>query len=216
MEDLQALKESGEQHSEDSGEPGQEILPELCLLYEKNPELIGWLKIPNTKIDYPVMHTPADPDFYLHHTFDGSNSRSGTPFLDGQCDMDSDCIIIYGHNMKNGTMFGTLDNYADAAFQLENRVFSFDTIYDKREYEVFAAIRCQVLPQDEEGFRYYYQAGDLDENSFDALVQWLTENALYQTDIKPVFGDQILLLSTCSYHQKDGRFLVAARRIQNN
>lgn len=182
-------------------------------LYDMNNDFIGWLNIPNTKIDYPVMFTPDEPEYYLRRAFDKTSSQSGTPFVGENGNIDSDCLIIYGHNMKNGSMFGTLDNYADKDFLTENRTFSFHTLLDDREYEVFAAVKTNILHSDETGFRYYNYSGDLSQRAYEELVDWLVANTVYDTGISPVYGEQILILSTCSYHTDNGRFIVAARRI---
>jgi len=181
-------------------------------LHEENPDFAGWLTVENTRIDYPVMYTPESPQFYLRRAFDKSWSLSGTPFLGEGCDMDSDCVIIYGHNMKNGTMFGTLDRYLEEEFWEKSPSLTLTTPTETRSYEIFAAVRCRILSVDEKGFRYYDSAGDLSETEHAALLDWLEENACYQTGIRPAYGEQILLLSTCSYHTEDGRFVVAARR----
>lgn len=80
-----------------------EILTQYASVYEQNPDLFGWICIENTVLDYPVMHTPDDPEKYLRLSFEGEISTAGTPFMDAKCEIDSDNYIIYGHNMKNGT-----------------------------------------------------------------------------------------------------------------
>ena len=179
-----------------------------------NNDFIGWLSIPNTKIDYPVMFTPDEPEYYLRRSFDKRDSQSGTPFIGKGGNIDSDCFIIYGHNMKNDTMFGTLDNYADEDFWRENKTFSFNTLYEYREYEVFAAVKTKILYTDEDGLRYYNYEGELSEADYKKMVEWLSANSVYDTYISPAYGEQILILSTCSYHTTNGRFVVAARRIK--
>jgi len=185
---------------------------EYAALHAENSDFVGWLHIENTKIDYPVMYTPEEPEYYLRRAFDKSSSQSGTPFVGKDSTVDSDFYMIYGHNMKNDTMFGTLDSYADKAFWQENPEISFTTVTKQRKYEVFAALETRVLYQDEAGYRYYFQVGDLTQEAFDELIGWLRENALYDTGITPLYGEQILVLSTCSYHEDNGRFIVAARR----
>lgn len=188
------------------------ILAKYAELYSMNPDLIGWLKIENAGIDLPVMFTPEDPQYYLRRAFDKTDSQSGTPFVGKDGTIDSDCLIIYSHNMKNDTMFGLLDSYADEEFWQENMVFAFDSIYAEQQYEVFAAVECSILNEGEDGFRYYNYSGDLTRVGFNELVYWLTEQAEYDTGIIPTYGEQILILSTCSYHTNNGRFIVAARR----
>ena len=189
-------------------------LPQYEDIYAKNSDFVGWLCIPNTRIDYPVMLTPNEPEYYLHRSFDKSDSQSGTPFIGKDGTADSDCFIVYAHNMKNGTMFGTLDSYANEDFWRENKTFSFNTLYEYREYEVFAAVKTEILHADENGLRYYNCAGELSEADYKELEEWLSANSIYDTGISPAYGEQILILSTCSYHTTDGRFVVAAKRIK--
>ena len=186
-----------------------------AVLYKQNHDFAGWLTVPDTNIDYPVMYTPDDPDYYLHRAFDGSDSISGTPFVGDGGTIDSDCFIIYSHNMKNDTMFGTLDKYSDEAFFQENPTFTFTTLTETRTYEVFAAVKARILSDSEAGFQYYDSSGDLSKADFNKLLVWLKDNSLYDSEINPEDGDQILLLSTCSYHTDNGRFVVAARRVDN-
>lgn len=159
------------------------------------------------------MYTPEAPEYYLRRAFDGSNSYSGTPFLGEGCNLESDCLIVYGHNMKNDTMFGTLDNYADSDFQMAHPTLTLTTAQEVRTYEIFAAVETRVLYTDESGYRYYDHAGDLSETDFAALIDWLKDTALYDTGVTPSYGEQLLILSACSYQTENGRFLVAARSV---
>lgn len=178
-------------------------------LQAEQPDFAAWLKIESAGVDYPVMYG----EDYIFRAFDGSDSRSGTPFIGEGGGLDSDMFIIYAHNMKNGTMFGELDAYRDADFRGENPVFSLITPSEERSYEVFAAVETRVLYEDEEGLRWYYMSGGLGEAEFDELTSWLLDSALYDTGIRPEYGEQLLLLSTCSYQSENGRFIVAARRV---
>lgn len=182
-------------------------------LYRQNPDFTGWLFVENTGIDYPVMHTPDNPEYYLRRTFDGSYAVSGTPFIGGNCTIDSDMFVIFGHNMKSDTMFGGLDKYSEQTFWRDNPKFTFSTLTEERTYEIFAVVKTRLLYQGEEGYNCYDHAGDLDEPSYNELVQWFEDNSLYDTMVDPVYGEQILLLSTCSYHHENGRFIVAARLV---
>lgn len=188
-------------------------LPGYDTLCAMNSDFAGWLTVPGTKIDYPVMLTPDDPQYYLRRAFDKSSSSSGTPFIGLNGTPDTDCFIIYGHNMKNKTMFGTLSSYQDKSFWERFPTFSFNTLYETRTYQVFAALECRILEDDEPGLRYYEYSGDLTEAEFGELTDWLLSNAAYETGITPSYEEQILILSTCSYHTDNGRFIVAARRI---
>ena len=182
-------------------------------LQGENADYAGWLKIPGTRIDYPVVDRESDPEYYLHRVFDGSKSFGGTPFLGEASGVDTKCLIIYGHNMKNGSIFGTLDSYKKADYWKEHPLVRFYVDGEPRTYEVFAAVETQVLYEDEDGFRYYRYDGDIPEEEYDELVNWLRGHSDYDTEIVPEYEDQILMLSTCSYHTKNGRFVVAARRV---
>lgn len=179
-------------------------------VYGENSDMAGWITVENTNINYPVMYTPYDPEYYLYRGFDKTESKSGSLFIGEGGDIDSGCFIVYGHNMKNGTMFGTLDYYEDENFYKENPLITVTTLGQIRTYEVFAAVKTRVLYNDEDGFRYYYQSGRLTEDSFYRLTGWLTENSLYKTESAPEYGSQIVMLSTCSYDTDNGRFVVAA------
>ena len=203
-----------QEHIEETPEKPQ--YTKYAVLYAENSDFVGWLHIDNTNIDYPVMSTLDEPEYYLRRAFDKTSSQSGTPFVGAGSTIDSDLFIVYGHNMKNDTMFGTLDNYAVKSFWEETPSLLFTTTTECREYEIFAALKTRILYQDEPGYRWYYQAGDLTEEAFNELVSYLSENALYDTGITPSYGDQITILSTCSYHEDNGRFLIAARRIHTN
>lgn len=212
--------------AEDNGYPGADSLPEsdgresentvrqsrYAVIHAQNPDFAGWLKIDRTVIDYPVMHTPGDIQYYIRRDFYGKESVSGTPFIGDNCDVDSLGMIIYGHNMKNDTIFGALDEYADADYQKEHPMIRFSTMEEDREYEVFAAFRTRLLYENEEGFRYYEYVGDLTKERYEEFVEQAEAAALYDTGIRPEYGEQLLMLSTCSYHTKNGRFVVAARR----
>ena len=144
-----------------------DVLDEYAGLYAENSDTIGWLKIDGTDIDYVVMQAPDEVDKYLHRDFYGKDSYRGCLFLDECCDIfKSDNLIIYGHNMKDGSMFGTLDSYADESFYAEHKIVEFDSIYEKHTYEVVAAIKTSIPAKDEKGFRYYEYTGSDDEETF--------------------------------------------------
>lgn len=206
---LAATAEMSQEQTEET--PKESQYTAYAALYVKNSDFVGWLHIDNTNIDYPVMSTPETSEYYLRRAFDKTSSQSGTPFVGAGGTIDSDMFIVYGHNMKNGTMFGSLDHYTAKEFWEESPSLLFTTTTEYREYEIFAALQTRVLYQNEAGYRWYYQAGDLTEEAFDELVSYLTENALYDTGITPTYGEQIIILSTCSYHDDSGRFLIAAR-----
>ncbi len=145
----------------------REILPRFLELYQKNPDLAGWLTIPGTRIDYPVMYSPDEPERYLHANFDAAYSFAGLPFLDAACDTESGNRIIYAHNMLDGSMFRTLLKYQQKDFWQRNPVISFNTLYEEQEYEVVAAFYDKVYKKSDTNFKFYQFYDTSDQSSFD-------------------------------------------------
>ena len=191
------------------------ILPELETLYLQNPDLAGWLSLPAAEIDFPVVYDREDtPEYYLHRDFNGKYSFSGIPFIGIGANTDSDCLIIYGHNMADDSMFGQLENYCDEQFFNENPVFSFSSLYERSEYRIFAAAYCRILSDGEEGFRYNANVGILTESEYVELLDFLSQNAIQQSAQLPEYGQQIVILSTCDSRSYDGRFIVAGYLVE--
>ncbi len=190
-----------------------DVLPEYEALCAENPDTIGWLKIDGTGIDNVVMYAPDEIDKYLHTDFYGNYAYRGCLFMDEYCDIfSSDNIIIYGHNMTDYTMFGSLMYYVSEDFYKAHKTISFDTIYEKQTYEIVAAVKTALVPADDDGFKYYEYTGH-DDAQFNEYVKFIMENKLYDTDAEIEPGDKLLTLSTCAYHVKDGRFIVVAKKI---
>lgn len=187
------------------------ILPQYKDLWRKNSDLYGWIKIDDTKLDYPVMYTPDDPEKYLRLDFDGNSSLSGSIFLDDRCSDKSDNSILYGHNMKNGTMFGSILEYKDKSYWKAHPIIQFDTLFEERKYEIIAVFFDRVYNQDDTCFKYYNFIDAKDEAEFNDAIQCYREKSLYDTGISAQYGDRLLTLSTCAYHTKNGRFVIVAR-----
>lgn len=186
----------------------------LNALHDQNADLCGWLSIADTNINYPVMLTPDDPEYYLRRDFEKNDSISGVPFLGAGCDLNSNNMIVYGHNMKNGTMFADLLNFQDEEYLDTHPVISFDTLAGPGEYEIIGAFRDKVHYQNEQNvFRYYEYGGELTEERFGEYIAKIKELSLFDTGITAEYGDQLLTLSTCSYHTKNGRFVVVAKKV---
>ncbi len=179
-------------------------------LKEENQDFAAWMRIEDTKIDYPVMHTPEDIQYYIHRDFYGNKTGSGTPFIGDFCDVNSDSMIIYGHNMKNGTMFGELDLYESKKYRDEHPIMELNTLDESREYEIFAAFHTRLA---HDAFPYYNYVGDLTEDNFSEFMEQLGAVAYYGSGNWPKYGDQLVMLSTCSYHTTDGRFVVVGKRV---
>lgn len=197
-----------------SDTPGQ---PSFMSAYEKyagvyaqNNDFAGWISIEGTKLDYPVMQTPDTPDFYLKHAFDRSNSRYGVPFIQANCDIElSDNLVIYGHNMKDGSMFATLCKYEDEAFYREHKIIHFDTLSGFGEYEIVAVFK--TVARENEGFAFYQFTDAEDQEDFDEYIASCKKLALYDTEVSAVYGDRLITLSTCEYSHTDGRLVVVAK-----
>lgn len=189
----------------------REILPQYRELYEENGDIWGWVSIPGTVIDYPVMHTPSEPDKYLHLDFSGNYNYAGTPYLDAGCDENSDNLLIYAHNMKDGSMFQALAKYESQKFWEEHPTFVLNTLYEEREFEVLAAFYDRVYYKTEECFKFYQLKNVETGEEFDSAVEILKEKAIYDTGVTAEYGDQLAMLVTCAYHVKNGRFVLVGR-----
>lgn len=191
----------------------QTIMDKFKDLYEQNSDLIGWLSIPETVIDYPVMQC-GDNEYYLHHNFDREEDKYGCLFVKDIADVNTPGtnFIIYGHNMKDGSMFGDLDKYREKTFYEDHSEIIFNTLYEERQYTILAVFLSHVYKSNEEGFRYYqfYQADTEDE--FRLFYENIMDMALYETGVTAEFGDTFLTLSTCAYHEEDGRLVIVAKR----
>lgn len=191
------------------------ILEKYRALYEENEDMVGWLKIDDTRIDYPVMYSPLDPEKYLHADFDGNYFFGGVPFVDANCTMDSDNLLIYGHNMLDGSMFRSLIQYENRSYWEKHPTIRFDTIYQEQEFEVLAAFYDRVYRQTEEDvFKFYKFIDAEDAADFDNAIAKFREKALYDTGVTANYGDQLITLVTCAYHVENGRFVVVARRME--
>lgn len=188
------------------------ILPQYTELYDQNPDLFGWLKIEGTKIDYPVMHAPTEREKYLHANFEGEYSYAGTPFLDETCTADSDNLLIYAHNMPNGSMFRDLLKYQEKNFWQAHPVIVFNTLYEEQEFEVLAAFYDRVYYSTETVFKFYQFIDAEDQEAYDYAVSQFKEKSLYDTGVEASCGDRLITLVTCAYHTDNGRFVVVAKK----
>ena len=191
------------------------VLDQYKSLYHQNQNLIGWLKIADTIIDYPVMQT-GDNEYYQDHNINLEEDRNGALFLDADCDIrkPSTNYIIYGHNMRSGKMFGSLDQYESENFYKEHKTITFDTIYEEGTYEVMYVFRSRVYQKDDVVFKYYQFIDANSEEEFNSYMNEMAAIALYDTGVTAHYGDHLLTLSTCDYEEEDGRFVVVAKRVE--
>jgi len=206
------------------------ILPELQVFYDKNPDLVGWITIPDTKINYPVVQTQNNPDYakhvadcwydgwdasdyYLKHTFSHECSSWGAIYVRPACNVftPSDNITIYGHHMKDGSMFSGLDGYKKKPFWESHQYIYFDTLYERHVYQVIAAFKTSANAG--QGYSYHLFDTARTEADFNKFVSAVKSMAYYDTGISAQYGDKLITLSTCEYSLDEGRHVVVAKRI---
>ena len=200
------------------GEPEpREVLEEYKNLLIKNKKLIGWIKIDDTNIDYPVMQT-TDNEYYLDHNTEQEHDINGAIFMDKDCDVlkPSTNFILYGHHMVNGKMFGQLYLYQKESYYKEHPCISFDTIYEKGIYEVMYVFPAKIYKETEIAFKYYQFIDANSAQEFDSYMQEMAEMSLYDTGVTAQYGDQLLTLSTCDNQSTEGRFVVVAKKSQRS
>lgn len=191
------------------------VLKKYRDLYKQNKDLAGWLSIEGTVINYPVMQTgKKNPDFYLHNDFEKKESDHGTLFVDARNDIvnrDTN-LIIYGHNMRDGTMFGGLKSFMDQSYFENHQKLVFDTIYEKAEYQIVAVCLSKVNYQDDQTFRYYNFLDAESKEEFQAFLANIQQLTVFDQKIDISYGDELLTLSTCNSYIQDGRLFLIAKK----
>lgn len=209
------------------------MLMEYAALYAENPDFIGWLTIDGTVIDYPVMQTPADEEYYLYRDFFGKPNKNGCLIMDTDskvgvgtrknkytfseplfAEVPSTNLIIHGHTMKSGDMFGDLPKYRYSEYGKTHSIIRFDSLYESREYELISVFYSQVYRAEDKCFKYYnfFQASTQEE--FDDWYDNITAMRLYDTGVAAEFGDEFITLSCCAYQNDNGRFVVVGKRMK--
>lgn len=173
-------------------------------LLSMNLDCVGWLSISGTNINCPVMHTPNNPQEYLHKNFYGEYSQSGVPFLDSRCNSNNTNLIVYGHNMNNGTMFADLCNYANFLYFTQHPTVVLETKEETKTYTVFAVMKVK---SDDDWYRFITADTKRD---YDSKIKYAKSHSLYDTGITPEYSKQILTLSTCHGGNSDKRIIVLA------
>ena len=189
------------------------MLVEYGEIYALNPDVVGWIRMDGTEMDYPVMQTPDRPNHYLYKDFDGKQSARGSIYIREECDMNepSDNITVYGHNMRDGSMFACLNAYVDKAAWENNPLIFFDTLYEYHVYKIFAVFKTSANIG--EGFKYHNMIDAESKEAFDEFIGTCKQLSFYDTGVTPVYGDKIICLSTCEYTLDNGRLVAAAVRI---
>ena len=183
-------------------------------LQEENSDIVGWLEIEGTSINYPVLQG-TDNEYYMTHNYKKQKSKNGSIFLTKDYDwsIPSSNLLIYGHNLNNGTMFQELLKYVKEEFYKEHPIIRFTTNKEDAEYEIISVFKSRVYYKTEKNvFRYYFFVNANSEAEYNEFVQNAKKTSLYDIDKTAKFGDQLITLSTCSYHVEDGRFAVVGRK----
>lgn len=192
------------------------VLERYAAAYAENSDLVAWLSIDDTTIDYPVVRIEGDNDFYLHHNFYKNQSGLGTPFVDYRCMLwpRSTNLIIYGHHIRGGKMFSALLKYEnDPAYCAAHSIIHFNTIYEEQDYQVMAVFRSQIYRSDEDVFKFYNFIEAKNAAAFDSFEENILALSQYDTCVSASFGDSFITLVTCAYHVTNGRFVIVAKRI---
>jgi sortase B len=194
----------------------REILPELADLYAENPDLVGILEVVGTDINYPVVQTISDPEYYLRRDFYGEESTAGTLFVDYRCDIVNPTTntIIYGHNMRSGAMFGGLKRYLKQDYYQSHKTIIFKTLYEEQEYEIVGVGLSAVGYDDDENYKYYDFINAVTGSELQEFLNTIQSLSVYDETIDISATDKILTLSTCNSYTEDGRMFVVAKRVK--
>lgn len=194
---------------EQENSPGKkEAMARYTSLLEMNEDVVGWISVPGTVIDYPVVQA-RDNDYYLRRDIHGKSARAGTIFMDYRSDKlgKGKNTILYGHHMRNGSMFKDLVKYKREDFFQKNGYIRFDTLYEEIEWEVFSVYITEV------DFPYGQTAFDSDEE-YITFLEGIKGRSMFEKDIELTEEAQILTLSTCTYEYDNARLVVHARRVR--
>ena len=181
-----------------------EIPIDFQTLQNMNPDIYAWIKVPGTVIDYPIVQSGTDNSYYLNHNFYGEKNAHGTIFLDESCSTEDPVLLLHGHHMKDGTMFGSLKQYRDKEFRQAHTEILLDMGEGFDTYEVFAILQIDLTKED----YFAYEKIPKDADSLTAYLKQMQKNATWYE--QPEQEDKLLLLSTCAYGSEDERMVVAA------
>lgn len=195
------------------------MYPEYETLYNKNKDFIGWIRYDDTVMDYPVMHVPNEGTdfFYLRRDFNKKSSTAGCIFVDGRCnpiENRSQNVIIYGHNMRAGTMFAPLHKLEDKKFYESHKIIEFDTLYSKDMYEIVGVFNTKVYQSTDKVFKIYNFINAKNKEEYDEFAKYVKESSMYDTGVSLQYGDETITLMTCVRGQDEKRFVVVAKKIR--
>ncbi len=189
-------------------DPKYEKLKELN---KKNSDVVGWISIKNTIVNYPVLH--SDDDYYLDHNYNKKYQREGSIFIDKHNNIDDINLIIHGHNMGNGKMFHTLINYKKESYYKKHKTIDYYTLDGHKKYQIVAVFLSQVYEKDADVFKYYKFYGKKSEDYYNMYIKNVKELALYDTGVDAIYPTKLISLSTCEYTNENGRLVVVAKEV---
>lgn len=201
---------------DDSGgnvSPQPEIVPvfeaqhDIKALKEKNSDSLGWITIPGTEIDYPLMWTPEEPEKYLYRNFNREDSSHGAPFLDARCTLDSSNLMLYGHNMFDGSMFTDVLSFSDRDYLQDHKTIYLELEGKSLEYEAFASVRTV---SDSQIFSYVELYND------EAFLADIQKECPYDIGIPSGQGNRYITLTTCDESRNGGRAVVFGKLVKED
>lgn len=191
------------------------VQPQFPKLRAQNSDIQAWIQIEGTKVNYPVMQTPKNPEFYLHRNLEKQEESRGLPFLDVKSTLrKSRNYLVYGHNMRDGTIFAGLLGYLNQSFCKEHPIIHFDTPYDMGDYRVIAVFRSRIYTTDSKAFKYYQYANIETQEAFNTYITNVKKLEDYSTGMTASYGDQLLTLSTCYKYVEDGRLVIVTKKVK--
>lgn len=213
---IKKLQEQKNAAYNDTDIPLSDILPEYRKMYETNSDLAGWIVIDGTDINYPVVQSKVYQEFYLDHNFDGEEDNAGSIFADARNDLllPDDNIIIYGHNMKDGSMFGTLQYYLNKDYYNKHTMLSFDTLHKHGTYQIAVVGLSKISEESDGTFKYYDFINADSKKEFKKYVENIKKLEAYDTGVNLEYGDKLVTLSTCNSVEKDGRLFIVAKEVK--
>lgn len=226
LNDLSDLHKSGEKYVEKTvkgkknkkGKKKKEVkkVVDFSALLKQNEDIIGWIQIPDSPIDYPIMYTEKDDKYYLHRNFKKQYDANGLPYIKKGSNLNEHKgnTIVYGHHMRSGMMFAELLKYKEEKYYKKHQTVYVDLMKECRTYKVVGAFYSRVYKKKEKAVKYYNYFGNLDKKQFKEYKKLIEDNALYKTGEKLTYGDNLISLVTCSYHTNNGRFVVVAKQVK--
>ena len=211
---VSSVGDNEKSENEESESGGESALSGYENLLKINPQILGWIAIPGTQLSFPLLQG-EDNDYYLHHDIYGRESRYGAIFADCKANLygGESNIIIYGHHMRNGGMFGSLEEYDSRSYYEEHPSFFLFLPEEEREYEIIAVLKNDIYSREKEPFQYYDYERIETKEMFDKYCQGIKSHSLYDTGLAAEYGDELVTLCTCSYSGKDERLLIVGRRL---